>query len=225
MDKVSSEFRLQADLDPQDAAYKAELQTQMLIDSFAPEFDAIEIHRIAINASRQTVYESLWTADLGGSAVIKLLMLLRAMPGLLARRHQSSTRKQKVTLHTLINSGFGLLAERASDEVVLGVTGRFWRPTGNLSTFRRSDFDHPVPAGFARGVWNFRVSEGLDGQTILQTETRVICGDTASRQKFLAYWLVVRPFSGLIRLIMLRNVRKAAEKEAEAKSKSGPFVI
>src|SRR6185295_3087030 len=112
----------------------------MLIDSFAPKFDATEIHRIAINASRQIVYESLWTADLGGSALIKLLMWLRSMPGLIARRHESSPRNQKVTLQTLINSGFGLLAERVSDEVVLGVTGRFWRPTGNLSTFRRSDF-------------------------------------------------------------------------------------
>jgi len=183
----------------------------MLIDSFAPNFDATEIHCIAIRASRQTVYEALWTSDLGGSAVIKLLMLLRSMPGLIARR-ESSPRNQTVTLQTLIDSGFGLLAERASDEVVLGVTGRFWRPTGNLSTFRRSDFDHPVPAGFARGVWNFSLSEGLEGQTILQTETRVICGDSASRRKFLAYWFVVRPFSGLIRLIMLRNVRKAAEK-------------
>jgi len=184
----------------------------MLIDSFAPEFDATEVHRIAINASRQTVYEALWTADLGGSPVIKLLMLMRSMPGLLAQRHQSLPRNQKVTLHTLTNSGFGLLAERASDEVVLGITGRFWRPTGNLSTFKRSDFDHPVPAGFARGVWNFSLGEGLDGQTILQTETRVICGDSASRRKFLAYWFVVRPFSGLIRLIILRNVRRAAEK-------------
>jgi hypothetical protein len=67
--------------------------------------------------------------------------------------------------------------------------------------------------GFARGVWNFSVSDGQDGQTVLRTETRVVCGDAASRQKFLAYWLVVRPFSGLIRLIMLRTVRKVAEEK------------
>jgi hypothetical protein len=185
----------------------------MLIDSFAPTFAANEVHRIAISASRQTVYDALWTADLGGSAVIKLLMFLRSIPGIIARRNESSPRNQKVTLQTLIDSGFGLLAESASDEVVLGVTGRFWRPTGNLSTFRRADFDHPVPAGFARGVWNFSLSDGLNGQTVLQTETRVVCGDTASRKKFLAYWLVVRPFSGLIRRIMLRAVRGACQPQ------------
>ena len=94
---------------------------------------------------------------------------------------------------------------------MLGVTGRFWRPTGNLSPFHRPDFDLPVPAGMARGVWNFSVSERGNGQTTLSTETRVICGDPASRRKFLAYWVIVRPFSGLIRLIMLRRVRKFAE--------------
>ena len=184
----------------------------MLIDFFAPEFDATEVHRIAINASRRAVYEALKTADLGRSSVVKLLLLLRSIPGFIARRGNSAPRNKEITLQTLIDSGFGLLGESPSEEMVLGVTGRFWRPTGNLSTFRRSDFDHPVPAGFARGIWNFRLSDGLDGQTILQTETRVICGDAASRRKFLAYWFVVRPFSGLIRLIMLRNVRRAAEK-------------
>jgi hypothetical protein len=183
----------------------------MLIDSFAPEFDANEIHRISIHASRQTVYEALWTADLGNSKLIKLLLFLRSMPGFIARRDKSSPRNRKVTLQTLIDSGFGLLSETPGEEIVLGVTGRFWRPTGNLSTFNRSDFDVPVRSGFARGVWNFSVSDSQEGQTILQTETRVVCGDAASRKKFLAYWLVVRPFSGLIRLIMLRNVRKAAE--------------
>jgi hypothetical protein len=196
----------------------------MLIDSFAPKFDANEIHRITISASRQTVYEALWTADLGNSLLIKLLLFLRSMPAFVARRGKSFPRNRKVTLQTLIDSGFGVLTERPSEEIVLGVTGRFWRLTGNLSAFNRSDFEVPVALGFARGVWNFSV-DSQEGRTILQTETRVVCGDAASRKKFRAYWLVVRPFSGLIRLIMLRNVRKAAEKEAEARSKSSPSVI
>lgn len=183
----------------------------MLIDSFAPNFDATEVHRIAINASRQTVYEALRTADLGRSPVIKLLLLLRSMPGFIARRGNSVPQNKKITLQTMIDSGFGILSEVPSEEIVLGVTGRFWRPTGNVSPFVRTDFDLPVRSGFARGVWNFTVRDSRDGGTVLQTETRVICGDDASRRKFAAYWLLVRPFSGLIRLIMLRNVRRAAE--------------
>jgi len=182
----------------------------MLIDSFAPKPDAVEVHSIVINASRATVYCELRTADLGQSIIIKSLLALRSIPGYIARPSALPQNRQ-ITMQTLMDSGFGLLAEKQDEEIVLGITGRFWRPAGNVSPFNRPDFDRPVAAGFARGVWNFSVSEPTPGHTLLTTETRVTCGDPASRRKFLAYWLVVRPFSGLIRLIMLKSVRKNVE--------------
>ena len=179
-----------------------------LIDTFAPNPDAVETHCIEIAASPELVYRALWTADLGGSLVIKSLMSLRSLPELVAHGFRSRPRDQKITLQTILDSGFGLLAEKPGAEIVLGVSGRFWRPTGNLSPFRREDFDQPVPPGMARGVWNFSVRE-IDGdKTLLSTETRVTCGDVASRRKFRLYWLFVRPFSGLIRRLMLRTVRQ-----------------
>jgi hypothetical protein len=178
----------------------------MLIDSFAPNPDAVEIHRIAINASPETVYQTLWTADLGGSLIIKLLLGLRSLPEFVLRGGRLR-RDRKVTLQTIIDSGFGILANEP-EEVVLGVTGKFWRPTGNLSPFNRTDFDRPVPSGIARAVWTFTMREDSSGGTILSTETRVICGDSASRRKFRLYWFFVRPFSGLIRLLMLRAVKR-----------------
>ena len=184
----------------------------MLIDSFAPNPDAVETHSIAINASREEVYDALWTADLGGSLVIKLLLLLRSLPGLVAHGFHPRPRNRKVTFQTVIDSGFGVLAEEPGEEIVIGVTGRFWRPTGNLAPFNRDDFDQPLPAGIAHAVWNFSVSENDGGQTVLSTETRVMCGDVASRRKFRAYWFFVRPFSGLIRRLMLRSVKRVSEK-------------
>jgi hypothetical protein len=183
----------------------------MLIDSFAPNPDAVETHTITIEASREVVYRALWTADLG-SSVIKLLLGLRSLPGFVARGFRSFPRSQKITLQTLLDSGFGVLAEEPGKEVVLGVTGRFWRPVGNLSPFNRADFDRPLPTGFAHAVWNFLVTTDASGRTVLSTETRVVCGDEASRRKFRAYWLIVRPFSGLIRRIMLRAVKRDCER-------------
>jgi hypothetical protein len=180
----------------------------MLIDSFAPNPDAVEIHRIAIAAPPDVVYRALWTANLGRSPIIKVLLGLRSLPGFAAHPCRSLPRNQKITLQTLIDADFGVLAEQPEKEIVLGVSGRFWRPTGNLSPFNRADFDRPVPAGLARAVWNFNI-KGVNGQTILSTETRVICGDSRSLRKFRVYWFFVRPFSGLIRRIMLKNVRKA----------------
>ncbi|MCU1338883.1 MAG: hypothetical protein JWO19_4464 [Bryobacterales bacterium] len=50
-----------------------------------------------------------------------------------------------------------------------------------------------------------------DGATELRTETRVLCADVATRRRFGAYWTLIKPFSGLIRLEMLAAVRSAAE--------------
>jgi hypothetical protein len=181
----------------------------MLIDSFAPDPDAVETHSIAINASSEAVRGALWTADLGGSLVIKLLMGLRALPEILLHGARALPRDRRITLQTVIDSGFGILANEP-EEIVLGVTGKFWRPTGNLLPFDRHSFAGPVSPGLARAVWNFRIRENGAGETILSTETRVMCGDLASRRKFRLYWFFVRPFSGLIRRIMLKRVRKAA---------------
>ena len=179
----------------------------MLIDSFAPNPDAVETHSIAINASPEVVYRALWTADLGGSLIIKFLLALRSLPEFTRHPCQPLPQDRKITLQTLIDAGFGVLAKQPGKEIVLGICGKFWRPTGNLSPFNRADFDEPVAPGLARAVWNFHV-EGVADQTTLSTETRVICGDRGSRRKFRTYWFVVRPFSGLIRRLMLRSVRR-----------------
>ena len=181
----------------------------MLIDSFAPNPDALETHSISINASSHIVYQELWNADLGGAFIIKALLALRSLPEIVSHPRRSSRRGRRITLQTLIDAGFGVLTEEAGREIVLGVTGRFWRPTGNLSPFHREDFDRPVRRGFACAVWNFSVREDEPGRTILSTETRIVCGDNQSRRKFRVYWFLVRPFSGLIRRLMLRAVEHA----------------
>ena len=186
----------------------------MLIDSLAPNPDAVETHFLNINASPEVVYRALWTADLGRSLIIKSLLALRSLPELIVHPRQPLPQDRKVTLQTLIDAGFGVLAEQPGKEIVLGVSGRFWRPMGNLSAFNRADFDAPPPAGLARAVWNFHV-EGVNDQTILSTETRVTCGDRRSRRKFRAYWFFVRPFSGLIRRLMLRAVRLEAHRNSD----------
>ena len=181
----------------------------MLIDTFAPAWDAREIHRIQIAASRDAVYRALRTTDLHDSRVIRWLVALRALPRLLRRRN-GVRRLQTVGLDTMLKGSFGLLAEDPGREIVIGITGRFWRPIDNILPFDKRDFEGAVAPGYARGIWNFSIEQDAAGVTTLSTETRVMCGDRASRTKFRAYWLIVRPFSGLIRTLILRAVRKHA---------------
>src|SRR5215510_10108966 len=61
-----------------------EAGTKMLIESFIPNPDAVETHKIEIAASREAVYQALWTTDLGGSPIIKGLLALRSLPGIVS---------------------------------------------------------------------------------------------------------------------------------------------
>ena len=45
----------------------------------------------------------------------------------------------------------------------------------------------------------------------LETETRIYLTDRGARRRFAAYWLVVRPFSGIVRIGWLRAAKRRAE--------------
>ncbi len=184
----------------------------MLIDHFAPNPDAVEKHRLRIDMPAAVVYEALWRADFGASWTVKGLMLLRSLPGLVLNRQRRKVRSGRFDLDAILALGFGKLAEEPGSEIVFGVAGRFWRPIGNLMPFVESDFHGPVPAGAARAIWNFSLHSHDPTGTWLETETRITCSDAASRRRFRLYWFFVRPLSGWIRRIMLRQVRREARR-------------
>lgn len=186
----------------------------VLIDTFAPHPDAVEIHRLEIAAPREAVYQALWTANLGTSPMMRGLLTLRSLPARIFQRGRQRPLPQKLTLSTIMEAGFARLAEEPGRELVLGIAGQFWRPVANTLPFRQENFYGAVPSGLARVVWNFTVQETSPNLTLLVTETRVVCGDPMSRFKFRLYWLLVRPFSGLIRRVMLRAIQRACQGAA-----------
>ncbi len=62
-----------------------------------------------------------------------------------------------------------------------------------------------------KAAWNLRVVESAPEKTRLTTETRVRCLGGAARRRFRLYWALISPFSGAIRLMLLRGVRRRAE--------------
>jgi hypothetical protein len=172
-----------------------------------------------IRAPAERVYEALWSANLAPLGV-RVLMGIRALPAaLLAAFGQSrgvwrrfrERAAARVTMRDIEAQGFAVLAEDPPREVVLGVVGAFWRLRGEMRHVDAESFRGPQPAGTARAAWNFHLAERADGGCELSTETRVQCADAGSRRRFRLYWIVVRPGSGLIRRLMLRSVRRAAE--------------
>lgn len=170
----------------------------MLIDEFLPKYDFVETHDIIIRANSETVYRSVWEVDVCESWIARWLFFLRGLPS------------RKVTLKDLKKSRFEILDQIANKELVIGVVGRFWSINGRLQKINAESFRQFDKKGFAKAVWNFTiVEEGNESR--LKTETRIQCLDDESRRSFGFYWTFIQPFSGLIRMEMLKLVKRKAE--------------
>ncbi|MBI4635527.1 MAG: hypothetical protein HY727_04170 [Candidatus Rokubacteria bacterium] len=180
-----------------------------LIDELLPRFDEVERHELVVRAPAPAVYAALRRVDLLGPRVVRWLILLRGLPSALSGPRRRRPRGP-VTLERLLESGFVLLGERAGRELALGIAGRFWRPAGERLALDADGFRAFDRPGHAKAVWTFSLEEQADGTTRLVTETRIQCLDRASRRRFRLYWRLVRPFSGLIRIALLRAIAREA---------------
>jgi hypothetical protein len=194
-----------------------------LLDELMPTFDVVERHRTVVRASPERVYTALRATDLASGPVPRALLAVRALlaaliafahspRGALAELRERRVRDGGRRLADFERAGFRVVAERAPEELVIGLLGKFWTPRGGLcSEVGVDDFRAGPPNGHALAGWSFTVVPRADGLTELATETRVRCAADA-RTRFRAYWLVVRPGSGLIRRAMLRAIRREAER-------------
>lgn len=186
----------------------------MIIDDVMPEWDVGSRHEISVHAPVERVYHAIRTADLARHPVVRGLLGLRALPAAIAtkgvRRLRGQSRRP-VTLAEFERQGFRIVAEAPPRELVIGLEGAFWRPSGELRPITLEAFSTPVPHGVARAVWNFSVVPAGNAEATLVTETRVLTGDISARRRFRMYWLCVGWGSGLIRRLMLQAIKVEAE--------------
>ncbi|MBC7788438.1 MAG: hypothetical protein H7Z74_00720 [Anaerolineae bacterium] len=199
-----------------------------LIDKYMPAYDWVERHSLAVLAPPRIVYEALHSADFAKSPLVRALLELRAIPARLTRSHPGSHDRASAnrasrpaekpragTLASFRDRGFTILEERPGEEMLIGLIGRFWTPSGGICATNSERFRAPLEDGTARAAWNFTTIP-MDGgdSTLLSTETRIEAADVTARRSFARYWLLIRPFSGLIRKLMLRAIRDEAESAA-----------
>ncbi|MEO7366749.1 MAG: hypothetical protein ABIZ36_02255 [Gemmatimonadaceae bacterium] len=195
----------------------------MLLDDLMPEYDVVERHRIIVRAPPAVVFRAIREANLSGGPITRALLAIRSIPAAIITifqspraakaeyRDRASTRGGVIRLRDFERAGFSVVAERAPEELVIGLLGRFWTPRGGLcSDVTAETFHGGPPEGQALAGWNFTVVRSPDSCSELRTETRVRCAVDA-RWKFRLYWFVVRPGSGLIRRAMLNAIRREAE--------------
>jgi hypothetical protein len=180
----------------------------VLIEEFLPSYDIAEFHEISVGASTQATYEAIREVNFARSIPIAGLFLFRALPRLFRGERP---RLFQIDFDFLLNNGFVLLAESAPNELVVGAVGKFWLPDSGIREITPREFVGFEEPGYAKATMNFAVHPGDDGATLLTTETRVKPTDDSARRKFLWYWRLIGPFSGAIRIMMLRMIKRAAE--------------
>ncbi len=170
----------------------------MLIDEFLADHDFVETHDIIISAGADDIYRAANEIDFSDSFIIRCLMRLRGMSG------------GSIRLRDLNRYKFEMLGQTLNKEMVIGLIGKFWTFGGGLQKIDAESFKKFDTAGFAKAVWNFSL-DADGGKTRLTTETRIKCLDEDSRRSFGRYWMFIQPFSGLIRMEMLRTIKRKAE--------------
>lgn len=141
-------------------------------------------HAVAVDGDAAALDRALRAVTFGDVPLVRALLLVR---GLGVPR-----RDQKVL--EAIQRRATVLEDIPGEGVTVSLRGQFWRLRGRGQ-------EPPATA-----VVRFRAVDGM-----LSTETRVHVPDPVSRRKFARYWRIVRPFSGLIRLLVLRAAKRRAE--------------
>jgi len=159
-----------------------------------PVYHHHERHSIQVSATPERALAAAREARVEDARLVRFLFRLR---GLRAGSNGA-------LWDALIAEGFQTLGD---DTFVL--VGKPWTPRGNLRTV--TDFVGFAEPGFAKMAMDLRAVPDGDG-ALLETETRIFLTDAAARRRFRAYWLVIRPFSGLVR----RSWLKAAKRRAES---------
>jgi hypothetical protein len=166
-----------------------------LLDDVLPEWHYRERHRRRVEAEPERVFTAVREVTLHDTPVARVLVGLRGL----------HARPDRPIFDQMRDYGFKVEAEEPGRELAFAAIGQPWKLRGGERR-RTSDFRAFVEPGFAKMAFNFR----LDGST-LSTETRVLLTDERSRRAFRRYWLVIRPFSGLIRRVWLRAIARRAQ--------------
>jgi hypothetical protein len=170
------------------------------LDEVLPEYRFAERHEVRADVAPERLLAAARAVTLAELPLVRLLFRLRGLGhGLDAAA---------TILDAMGAEGFEALAEEPGRELVVAAVGRPWSLRGGLR--RGEDFATFAEPGWAKMALSIRVE--ADGRLV--TETRVHLTDAAAARRFRPYWLVVRPFSGLVRRLWLRAAVRRARATA-----------
>lgn len=191
------------------------------LNYYLPEFDFAEKHKIVIRASPEKVFEAIHNFDMRKSKVINTLVFLRNIPYRLYSNREPYNQEPTngfcsapiLSIDQLTETGVWILLEEVENqEVVMGFVGKFWQQQPTQIHFSNTaDFVGFNKIGYSKVAWNLYIKRNDDGTATLSTETGVLCLGERAKSLFRSYWAIIRPYSGWIRLEILKMIKERAE--------------
>jgi hypothetical protein len=189
----------------------ADRDQDALLERFMPRYEVVERHELRVKAPPDITFAAMRGVDFQRSAVIRTIFRTREL--LLGADEDAATHPAGLLALTQ-SLGWGVLAETAGREIVMGAVTQPWHANvvfRALPPDRFAGFDEP---DFVKIVWNLRIDPIGPDETLARTETRVLTTDAGARRKFRRYWSFVAPGTALIRWMALRLARTDAERQA-----------
>ncbi|MGD9117073.1 MAG: hypothetical protein PVJ61_07920 [Dehalococcoidia bacterium] len=186
-----------------------------------PRYDFTEVHTITIKATPEAAYraveETTWAEV---SPIVRWLFFLRELPEKLVGRKGQTTKTGIPIMEQLEQNGFTMIEKQPPREDVFGLIvpgkiGRVWNkksgttpPVADAAEFLAfKDPDYLLVMG------NLLIKEtDTPGVVTAYTESRTMGLSPRAVKDFAPYWRIIRPFSGLIRRLWLRGIRRHAER-------------
>ena len=182
-----------------------------LLNAAMPEWHWCETYGVWLRVAPAEALESMKDIPPNEIRLLRSLVELRNLPGRLAGRPRfGRSINGSVPLYDQIRRfGFCSLGETDASEVAFGLIDQSWKVSGGkrVSVGHVEDFAKFSEPGFVKIGANLRAQPARGG-TFLSTQTRVLATDARTRRVFAAYWLVIGPFSGLIRRSWLSAVAR-----------------
>jgi len=172
----------------------------MIVDDFLPVFDVSDTVATVVDADLVSTWDALIEVDLievgRRQPLVAILGAFRALPDIashLLHGEPPAAAPAHLRLHDTTSlpqdqGGWILLAERARDEIALGLVGKFWRPVIEFAQVAPAAFREFAVPGFAKTIYSLSVRPLGDRRTLLSGTMRTATTDEHARRWFRRYW-------------------------------------
>jgi hypothetical protein len=188
-----------------------------LLDRFMPACDVRERHAIPVAAPAAETWTATLALDLQRSWIVRAIFRGRE---LLMGAERTEDVEPRALLPWALALGWGVLAEDAGRQIVIGGVTRPWEANPRFRALPPDEFAAFAEPRYVKIVWTLAVQPLGPTASLAATETRVVATDAYARKRFRPYWTLASPGILLIRRQSLRLVKSDAEQRYRARSLS-----